>query len=98
MRKEFTQEQIVDLMKGLGSSLELATGDFSGNKVGRSFQAVSYPTMFVVNRQGKIEHVNIGAKRDLDQLLKGQLDALIKGKPSAKTAAPTEDKTAVLVP
>ena len=54
-------------------------GDFGGNSIGKTFKATSFPTMFVVDKNGKIRHVNIGAKANLDTLLKGQLDALIKG-------------------
>jgi hypothetical protein len=69
---------MVDVFKGVGSRLELAKD--SENKVGQLFKAVSYPTMVVVNKEGKIEHVNIGAQADLDKSLKGQLDGLIAGK------------------
>jgi len=76
--KEFTTEEIVDVFKGVGSRLELAKDN--DNKVGQMFKAVSYPTMIVVNKDGKIEHVNIGAAQDLDKSLKAQLDGLIAGK------------------
>jgi len=76
MRKEYTVEETIDVFKQAGSGLELAKDD--GNKVGRSFQAVSFPTMIVVDKNGKIANVNIGAKPDIETLLKGQLDALIK--------------------
>jgi thiol-disulfide isomerase/thioredoxin len=78
MRKEYTEEQIVDVLKGAGSRLAISTSDFKDNTVGKAFKAVSYPTMIVVDRTGKIAHVNIGAKQNLDSLLKGQLDALMK--------------------
>lgn len=81
MRKDFTEAEIVDVLKGIGSGLEVTTGDFAENSVGRQFQAVSYPTMFVVGKDGKIANVNIGAKHNLETLLKGQLDALLKGTP-----------------
>jgi len=79
--KEFTTEEIVDVFKGAGSRLELAKD--SENQVGQLFKAVSYPTMIVVSKEGKIEHVNIGAQADLDKSLKAQLDGLIAGKPTA---------------
>jgi len=78
--KEYTTEEIVDVFKGVGSRLELAKD--SDNKVGQMFKAVSFPTMVVVNKDGKIEHVNIGAQQDLDKSLKSQLDGLIAGKPA----------------
>lgn len=81
--KEFTTEEIVDVFKGVGSRLELAKD--SDNKVGQLFKAVSFPTMVVVNKDGKIEHVNIGAQADLDKYLKAQLDGLIAGKQAGGT-------------
>ncbi len=80
-QKEFTTEEVVDVFKGAGSRLELAKD--TENKVGQMFKAVSYPTMVIVGRDGKIAHVNIGAQQDLDKSLKTQLDALIAGKPAA---------------
>lgn len=78
MRKDFSPEQIVDIMKGVGSQLELALSDFDSNKVGGEFKAVSFPTMVVVDRSGKVAHVNIGAKPDLDSLLRSQLGSLVQ--------------------
>jgi len=80
MRKDFSKEEILDVMKGAGSQLEVSTSDFGDNKVGGEFKAVSFPTLFVVNRDGKIANVNVGAKQNLDALLKGQLDALLESK------------------
>ena len=34
--------------------------------------------MIVVASKGNVAYVNIGAKKDLEQLLSGQLDTLIK--------------------
>ncbi|MFQ5590996.1 MAG: TlpA family protein disulfide reductase [Phycisphaerae bacterium] len=76
MRKDYTTEETVKVFEGVGSKLELAT-EFT-NTVGGLYKATSYPTMMVVDSSGKIRHVNIGAKADLDKLVKGQLDALIK--------------------
>jgi thiol-disulfide isomerase/thioredoxin len=79
MRKDYTQEEVVDVFKRAGSNLELAY-DLKENKVGGLYKATSFPTMFVIGKNGKIEAVNIGAKNDLDTTLKSQLDTLIEGK------------------
>ncbi|MEK6798782.1 MAG: redoxin domain-containing protein [Planctomycetota bacterium] len=73
--KESTVEEITNVFKQAGSNLELAKDD--GNKIGQLYKAVSYPTMFVVGKDGKVAHVNIGAKQDIEQMLKGQLDGLL---------------------
>ncbi len=76
MRKKYSPEEASDVFKGVGSRFEIAMDD--GNALGRQFKATSYPTMMVIGKDGKIAHVNIGAKKNIDTLLAGQLDALIK--------------------
>ena len=83
MRKDFTEAEITDIMVKAGSGLELSISDFGDNKAGQQFKASGFPTMYVVDKQGKVAHVNVGAKQNLEALLKGQLDGLIKGKPAA---------------
>ncbi len=77
MRKEYTLEDAFNVYKGIGSNLEFAHDP--KNIVGGKFKAVSFPTMIVVGKDGKIAHVNIGAKPDMVDLLKGQLNGLMKG-------------------
>ena len=79
MRKNYDQDAMVDIFKKAGSNLEIAN-DMATNQVGGLFKAVSYPTLFVVGKNGKVEAVSIGAKKDLEQTLKTQLDTLIAGK------------------
>ncbi len=91
MRKEYTQEAAVDVFKGIGSHIELAN-DMKTNKVGKSFKATSFPTMVLVGKNGTVEAVNIGAKKDLEKTLRSQLDTLIAGKSlvkAGKTAQPS---------
>lgn len=77
-KKQYTPEEALDVFKGAGSHMEFAYDD--GNRVGKMFKATGFPTMVVINRDGKVEHVNIGAKADIDTLLKKQLDDIIAGK------------------
>jgi thiol-disulfide isomerase/thioredoxin len=77
-RTPMEPQEALGKWKEAGSSMEFAYDQ--DNKVGQMFKATSYPTMMVVNKDGKVEHVNIGAKPDIDKILKGQLDAMIEGK------------------
>lgn len=77
-QKDFPVEEATEVFKGAGSNLELAKDE--GNAVGQQFKAQSYPTMVVVGKDGKIEHVNVGAKPDIETMLKAQLDGLIAKK------------------
>ena len=76
--KDFEPAEAVDIFKQAGSNLELAKD--TGNEIGLLFKATSYPTMVIVGKDGKIEHVNVGAKPDIEQVVKSQLDALIAKK------------------
>ncbi|MHC5109316.1 MAG: DUF1573 domain-containing protein [Planctomycetota bacterium] len=76
MRKKYPDEEAVDIFRGTGNRAEIAIDN--DNVVGKAFKATSYPTMMVIGKDGKVAHVNIGAKADIDTLLSGQLDALIK--------------------
>ena len=78
MRKKYTTDEVVDVFKKTGSQLEIAHD--AANAIGKKFKATTFPTMVVVDRTGKVEAVNIGAKKNLDTLLKGQLDKLLAAK------------------
>lgn len=75
MRKPFTLAEVKDYMANLGVNLELAYDP--QNLVGGLFKVTSFPTMVVVKRNGVIEHVNIGAKPNIAEILRGQLDTIL---------------------
>jgi len=79
MRQPFTQEQVMETLKGLGYQGEVAINH--ENTVGGMFNASGFPTMVVLGKNGKVEAVNVGNVADLDTRLPGQLDAIIEGKP-----------------
>lgn len=84
MGKEFSVEEMTKVFTETGAKLELAPD--KGNAVGQQFQATSYPTMVVVSKDGTIAAVNVGAKPDIDAILKGQLDNVVAGKPATAPA------------
>lgn len=75
--KEYSDSEVKDIFTKAGSNLAIARD--AGNKVGRQYKSVSFPTMVVVDKAGTIKHVNIGAKANMEALLKGQLDGIMKG-------------------
>ena len=76
MRKKYEDSEAIDIFRATGSRAPIAIdGD---NVVGKKFKATSYPTMVVLGKDGKVAHVNVGAKPNIDTLLAGQLDDLIK--------------------
>jgi peroxiredoxin len=76
MGKAMTPDEAKAAYAALGSNLELAFD--SGNGVGKLFSASGYPTMFVVGPDGIIRHVTVGAKADIDEILRKQLDPLVR--------------------
>ncbi len=81
MRKDYTTEEIVDVFKGAGSHLELATSDFEAKDIGRSFKATGFPTLVVLGPDGKVANVTVGAKKDLETTLRAQLEKMVKSYP-----------------
>ena len=79
-RKKYTTDEVVEVFKKTGSQLEIAHD--AANVIGKKFKATSFPTMVVISRTGKVVAVNIGAKKNLEALLKGQLDKLLAEKGS----------------
>lgn len=77
MRQPFTTDEAKQVFDATGAKLEFAHDQ--PNAVGGAFKAGSFPTMVVVDRNGVIKFVNVGAKPDIEQMLKGQLDGLLKG-------------------
>jgi thiol-disulfide isomerase/thioredoxin len=74
--KEFPNEEIIKIFKDAGSNLEMAKDD--GNQVGQKYKATSFPTMVVVGKDGKVANVFVGAKPDIETLLKTQLEQMMK--------------------
>jgi len=75
MRKKYTTEEAVNVYTQMGSQIEIAID--KDNAVAKLFNATGYPTLCVINDKGKVEHVTIGAKDNIDEILIGQLDALL---------------------
>ena len=54
--KEFTKEEVVNLMKEMGFRGELALNHT--NEVGQMFQASGFPTMVILDKEGKVAVTN----------------------------------------
>lgn len=85
MRKQFTNEEVLDVLKQLGAHCEVVMDH--GNTIGPLFKARSYPTLFVVGKDGKIESAHVGNKPTLEQDLKQELDKLLAAGPATGAAA-----------
>ena len=73
-KSPYTPDRVKAVMKTLGSNIELAQDP--SNAIKGLFKVSGFPTLFVVGRDGKIRHVDVGFRKTTFPL-KGQLDALI---------------------
>lgn len=93
-RKKFTVDAALAKLKELGVTYDVAFDP--EKKVGGQFKVQSYPTMFVLDKSGKVRNVNAGAIQGakIDEFKK-QLDAILTEQ-SAKAAdgTPTQPATA----
>lgn len=85
MRKEFSQDEVVEKMNALGFKGEVVVDHT--NTIGGKFNARGFPTMVVVGKDGKVGAVNVGNVGDLEKRMGDQLDAALAGKPFPTYAA-----------
>lgn len=83
MRKAVPRDEAIKTIEAAGSKMELAYEP--DNKVGALFKVRSFPTLAVVRRDGRIETVIVGAKKNIDVLLRTQLDAILKADTAVKS-------------
>lgn len=80
LKKRYPADEIPRMMLANGSRSELSHDP--DNKIGKLFKVTSFPTMFVVRRDGRIENVNVGVRTA--SRLRGQLDEILKNDASLK--------------
>ena len=84
-----TKDECTKMMQEIGiKGGELAMDP--GNKIGELFKVDGYPTMVILDKSGKVAAVSIGARPDLAERMKGQLDALLAGKPIPAALLPAK--------
>ncbi len=95
-----TKKQVTDQWKDLKVSFPLV---FDPDKTGRSKYLVqSFPTMFLVNKDGKVERVYVGGRAAGDGTLKKDITAILAGKSlgpqkvAAATPAPKPRKNPIM--
>ncbi|MFH0981725.1 MAG: DUF1573 domain-containing protein [Planctomycetota bacterium] len=98
--KARTEEQIAEHFKDLNLTMERALDP--EQKWGKHYFAQSYPTMYLIGKNGVVEAAHFGAIRDLVEVVSKDLDELLAGKsPSASrssAAAPAASAAAQVTP
>lgn len=88
-----TKEEASKMMEQANVSGELLMDP--DNKIGaEAFKARGYPTLVVLEKSGKVAAVSVGARPDLSERTKKQLDALLAGKPIPADLLPAKVATA----
>jgi thiol-disulfide isomerase/thioredoxin len=88
MRQEFTQDQIVGVMNDVGSKSPIAID--KGNVVGKQFKVSSFPSLFIIDKNGKIVEVVVGRKDNIAVTMSRRLDELLKSEAGGSTATTTQ--------
>lgn len=73
-----TDEQVIEQYE----KLKLTAPMFRDGKkaVGKDYKVSSYPTSFVIAKDGTVQAVHIGGPKDLDQQIAAEVDKLLEGK------------------
>lgn len=88
--RTFTDDQVKEILDKIGYTGEVVFDP--KNTIGPRYSATGFPTMAIIDKEGKIGAVNVGNMRDLEDRMQKQLDALIAGKPVPKVAAKSPKK------
>lgn len=77
-----TEEQTLTHFKSLNSNLPMTMTTSTNNtaKIGSTYKAQSFPTLFVLGQSGEVESVHVGAKQGLADIVGKELDLLLQGK------------------
>ncbi len=82
MRQPFTPEQVMETIKSIGFGGEVVLDP--ENKIGPMFSASSFPSLFVIGKDGTIASARIGNIADLEKVLKEDIETQLD---PAKAAA-----------
>lgn len=101
-----TEEESIKHYESMSLSLPLVLD--SDKKLAPQYKVQSYPTTFLIGKDGKIEDVVMGAKPAIDKLLSEEVDLLLAGKPlpssdddqasAAEVPAPVKAAAAAIPP
>ena len=97
-RRAKTVEDTLKVYNDIGATLPMTmtTDTNDTSRIGTTYKATSFPTLFVIGQSGNVEAVHIGAKATLKEDVSGELDKLLAGqtlaKPAPKPVAVVPDK------
>lgn len=81
-KRKKTEQQVIDHYSKMGMEMPLF---LDGKKdIGKAYKVSSFPTSFVVGKDGVIEAVHVGGPTDIDDRVAKQLDTLLSGKSLVK--------------
>lgn len=80
-----TEPEILAVFEQLGMSTVPMAWD-PDRKVGNEYKVQSFPTSFVIGKNGIVEAVHIGGPADLSKQIQGEVDKLLAGESLVKAA------------
>ncbi len=84
--RAYTEEKTLETYNQLNLDIPLAMKDTAD--VGAKYLVRSFPTMFLISKDGTIEQVHVGAPQPFEDILKKELDDVLAGK-TKKADPPT---------
>lgn len=81
-KRKKTEQQVMDLYAKMGIKMPLLLDP--KKNIGRAYKVQSFPTSFVVGKDGVIEAVHVGGPADIDKQVAKELDTLLAGKSIVK--------------
>ncbi|NOX59517.1 MAG: TlpA family protein disulfide reductase [Planctomycetes bacterium] len=90
-KRKKTEQQVMDHYAKMGIKMPLF---LDGKKdIGRAYKVQSFPTSFVVGKDGVIEAVHVGGPADIDKQVAKEIDTLLAGKSLVKKSGAAKVKT-----
>ncbi len=81
-KRKKTEQEVIDHYSKMGVDIPLFLD--AKKEVGSAYKVSSFPTSFVVGKDGVIEAVHVGGPADIDDRVAKQLDTLLEGKSLVK--------------
>ncbi|HNO80145.1 MAG TPA: TlpA disulfide reductase family protein [Phycisphaerae bacterium] len=81
-KRKKTEEEVMDHYSKLGLNMPLFMDE--KKDVGKAYKVSSFPTSFVVGKDGVVEAVHIGGPTNIDEQVKEEIDKLLAGQSLVK--------------
>jgi thiol-disulfide isomerase/thioredoxin len=81
-KRKKTEQEVMDQYSKMGVDIPLYMD--AKKEIGSAYKVQSFPTSFVVGKDGVIEAVHVGGPENIDDQVAGEIDSLLAGKSLVK--------------